>query len=268
MNTSKKVRFKSYPQNQIMLIPPSLDELISSTHAVRVVSRVIDKIDLDPLISSYSGGGASSYHPGMMLKILVYGYLNNIYSSRSIENAVKENIHFMWLSGMKRPDHNTINRFRSDRLKGVMKEVFTQVVTLLIESGHLDLKHTYTDGTKIEANANKYTFVWAKSIQTNKEKIQKQLEALWNYAEKVASDELRGNPPKDMQDLDSEKVEQTIAAINNALKNKVVDKKIKQKLNYAKKNWPEKLVEYQEKEKILGARGSYSKTVRMLLLCA
>lgn len=69
----------------------------------------------------------------------------------------------MWLSGMEKPDHNTINRFRSDRLKGVVKEVFSQVVMMLVESGHVDLQRVFTDGTKIEANANKYTFVWGKS---------------------------------------------------------------------------------------------------------
>src|SRR5690606_20089913 len=120
------------------------------------------KIDIGPLVDTFKGGGTSSYHPAMLLKILVYAYLNNVYSSRRIEAAVKENIHFMWLAGMKRPDHNTINRFRGQRLKKHIKEVFTQVVLLLMEAGHVDLKAVYTDGTKLEANANKYTFVWGK----------------------------------------------------------------------------------------------------------
>ena len=66
----------------------------------------------------------------------------------------------MWLSGMSTPDHNTINRFRSDRLKEVLLQVFTQVVLLLAQQGLLNIKELYTDGTKIEANANRYTFVW------------------------------------------------------------------------------------------------------------
>ena len=154
-----------------MLLPPSLDDLISKAHAVRVVNSVIDKIDLDPLIETFKGSGISRYHPRMLLKVLVYAYLNNIYSSRRIEAAVLESIHFMWLTGMKRPGHNTINRFRGQRLKNHIKDVFTQVVLLLMGSGHVDLKAVYTDGTKIEANANKYTFVWAKSIETNRKKM-------------------------------------------------------------------------------------------------
>jgi len=114
-----KVVFKDYSPNQILLLPPSLEEIIDPNHPVRVVNQVIDTLDLDLLIKKYHGGGCSSYHPRLMLKILVYGYLTNLYLSRKIEQAVAQNIYFMWLSGMSYPDHNTINRFRSERLKGV-----------------------------------------------------------------------------------------------------------------------------------------------------
>lgn len=156
---TRRIKFKPYNQHQLMVLPPTFDDLIPAAHPVRVVSQVIDQINLDPLLRKYKGGGSSSYHPRMLLKVLVYGYLCNIYSSRKLESATSENIHFMWLSGMEKPDHNTINRFRSDRLKGVIKKVFTQVVLLLVDSGHIDLQKVYTDGTKIEANANRYTFV-------------------------------------------------------------------------------------------------------------
>src|SRR5215217_137826 len=118
--------FKKYQPTQAFLLPPSLDELISEQHPVRVVARVIDQIDIDTLLKKYKGGGASSYHPRMLLKTLVYAYICNIYSSRKIEAALKENIHFMWLSAMNTPDHHTINRFRSERLRHVVQEVFSQ----------------------------------------------------------------------------------------------------------------------------------------------
>ena len=105
------VAFKAYQQQQAMLLPPSLDELIAGDHPVRIINQVLDKIDIDPLVKKYKGGGSSSFHPRMLLKVLVYAYINNTYSSRKIEAALKENIHFMWLSGMSKPDHNTINRF-------------------------------------------------------------------------------------------------------------------------------------------------------------
>lgn len=256
----RKVVFKQCDPGQGLLLPPSLEELIAKTHTVRVVCEVIDRIDIAPLVETFKGGGTSSYHPRMLLKVLVYAYLSNIYSSRRIEAAIKENIHFMWLAGMKRPDHHTINRFRGQRLKNHIREVFTQVVLLLMEAGHVDLKAVYTDGTKIEANANKYTFVWAKSIATNKKKMKAQLEELWDYAQGVAAEELRGEDPGEMQELDPQKVEQTIDAINAALKGKEVEKKVTQKLSYAKKNWGPNLRKYQMQESILEERGSYSKT--------
>lgn len=257
---TRRIKFKPYNQGQLMVLPPTFDDMIPGTHPVRIVNQVIDQINLDPLLRKYKGGGTSSYHPRMLLKVLVYGYLCNVYSSRKLESATQENIHFMWLSGMEKPDHNTINRFRSDRLKGVIKKVFSQVVLMLVDSGHLDLQKVYTDGTKIESNANRYTFVWGNAIKNSKERISKQLEELWEYTQKVSAEELKDTAPTSFTSIDPEKVRETIDQIDKALKDKPVPQKVKQKVRYAKKNWPEKLEEYKEKEKILGDRNSYSKT--------
>ncbi|MBA3353122.1 MAG: transposase [Blastocatellia bacterium] len=104
--------FKRYDQNQLMLIPPSYDELVPRNHPVRVVNEVIERIDIGELEASYKGGGTSSYHPRMLTKVVVYGYIRNIYSSRKLEHAVNENVHFMWLARGAKPDHNTIADFR------------------------------------------------------------------------------------------------------------------------------------------------------------
>jgi len=256
-----KVVFKTYNQLQPMLLPPSLEELIAPNHPVRVVNKVIDQLNIDPLINKYKAGGTSSFHPRMLLKVLVFAYINNIYSSRKIEEALQQNIHFMWLSAMSTPDHNTINRFRSDRLQDVLQQIFTQVVHLLVAEGLLNIKELYVDGTKIEANANRYTFVWGKSIKTNKEKIKQQLNELWQYAQKVAAEEMNDTDPTDFDKIDADKVEQTIQKINEALQEKPVDDKVKQKLKYAQKNWPANLKKYEQQEQIMGEqRNSYSKT--------
>lgn len=260
INDRTKVVFKDYSPNQILLLPPSLEEMIDPNHPVRVVNQVIDSLDIDLLIRKFKGGGCSSYHPRLLLKLLVYGYLSNQYSSRKIEQATRQNIHFMWLSAMSYPDHNTINRFRSDRLNGVLKEIFSQVVLLLVEQGTITLKEAYLDGTKIEANANRYTFVWGRSISKSKERIKKQLDELWSYAESVAREELENNEPDSFEKIDQESVLKTIESIDKSLKGKQVDKKVKQKLNYARKNWPENLKKYEQQEKTLGNRNSYSKT--------
>lgn len=255
-----KVVFKDYTPNQVMMLPPSLEELIDKNHPVRIVNQVIDRIDIDPLLKKFKGGGTSSYHPRMLLKVVVYGYLNNTYSSRRMESALKENIHFMWLSGMNKPDHNTINRFRSDRLKDVLKTVFGQVVELLVEAGHVSLKEIYTDGTKLEAQANRYTFVWGNAIKVNKAKMEAQLKELWAYAESVAAAELKDEAPQSFAPVDAQQVNEVIEKIDRALEGKPIPQKTRQKLNYARKHWPSNMERYAQQEEILDGRNSYSKT--------
>jgi len=94
-----KATFKAYTMEQPSLLPPNLEELIPAEHLVRVVNRVVDELDIEPLLEKYKGGGTSSYHPRMMLKVIVYAYTQKIYSSRKMEKALWENIGFMWISG-------------------------------------------------------------------------------------------------------------------------------------------------------------------------
>lgn len=158
--------FKAYNQGQITLFPERLDRYIPDNHPVRLVSKVVDMLDISPILKTCKGGGTGSYHPRMLLKVLVYAYLSNIYSGRKIEKALQENIHFMWLPGKQFPDFRTINNFRSKRLKGHIQKIFSEIVFMLAEWGVIDLhKIAYTDGTKIEANANRYTFVWRGSVK-------------------------------------------------------------------------------------------------------
>lgn len=132
--------FKPYNQQQILAIPPTLDELIPDSHPVRVVNEVINKLNIGPLFKAYHIKGSSSYHPQLLLKVLVYGYLTNTYSSRKLAAACRESIYFMWLSAMSYPDHNTINRFRGIRLKNALRSVFEDVVKLLAAEGLLSIE--------------------------------------------------------------------------------------------------------------------------------
>jgi transposase len=227
---------------------------------VRVVDHIIESLDLTTLLSQYSKVGNSAYHPRLMLKMLIYAYLRNIYSSRRIEEFGGNDIRFLWLNGMSCPDHNTINRFRSGRLKGVLKEVFASIVKFLVQEGLVSLETAYTDGTKIEANANRYTFVWGKSITTRIGKIAEQINELWDYAESVTKQELRDTTPMTYQEVTPEKVEQAVAMIESALEGVDTDKKVREKLKRVKKAWPEQLHRYEQQGAILGERNSYSKT--------
>ena len=102
---------------QMALMPRDMEEEIPQNHMVRKVNEAVEKIDMQTVYSQYKGGGTSSYHPRMMMKVLIYAYSEQIYSSRKIAKALKENIYFMWMSGNNRPDFRTINRFRGEILK-------------------------------------------------------------------------------------------------------------------------------------------------------
>jgi transposase len=167
--------FKEYNQDQMWLLPPSLDELIPANHLVRTVNAAIDGMDIQPLLKSYKGGGTSSYHPRMLLKVLIYAYTQKIYTSRKIAKALREDITFMWLAGNNKPDFRTINRFRAVILKEGIAAIFTGVLELLLEKGLIRFENYFLDGTKIEADANKYSYVWNKTVQRNKVKVCEQV---------------------------------------------------------------------------------------------
>ena len=253
--------WKTDHQSQLSLLPPSYDDFVPQNHPVRIVNSIVNQIDISFIEVTYKGGGTSSYHPRALLKIMIYAYLRNLYSSRKIEQALGENIHFMWLSGNIRPDHNTIANFRSGKLKGKFKKIFNQVLLLLAQQQVLNIKDIYVDGTKIEANANRYTFVWGKSMANSRERIKKQLKELWRYVETVYAEEgQRPNGPNNFDAIDPEEVAKTIDQINKALKCKKTDSKVKQKLNYAKRNWPGNIAKYNSQQEQMGGRYSMSKT--------
>ena len=180
-----KVNFKAYTMKQPQLMPPSLEEMIPGAHLVRVVNRVIEQIEIKPLLEKYKGGGTSSYHPRMLLKVIVYAYAEKIYSSRKIAKALRENVNFMWLSGGNQPDFRTINSFRGVAMKEAVRAVFSKVVELLIEEGYIKMENYFVDGTKIGANANAHKVVWAKKTRHYKERLQEQIKILLDEIEQV-----------------------------------------------------------------------------------
>lgn len=198
--------FKSYTSNDNLLLPPYLNDFISPNDSVRVVHRIIKQINLEELYRKYSSKGCSAYHPRMIPQILVYAYLRNIYSSRCIEDFCRHDISFIWFTGNVTPDHNTINRFRSSRLKGVLRTVFATIVKFLVAEGFVSLEVTCTDGTKIQANSNRYTFAWGK-IHNRISQIAEQLEEIWKYTESVTKQELRDSAPVTYQNINGRKWE-------------------------------------------------------------
>jgi transposase len=255
-----KVKFKELFQNQTALFPIDFENLISATHPVRIINSIVDKLDITSIINSYKGGGTSSYHPRMLLKVLIYGYLNNIYSCRKIENALKENIHFIWLSGQNFPDFRTINYFRGNRLKNEIEDIFRQVVLLLMDSGVVSLKEVFTDGTKIESIANRYTFVWKKTVEKQKDKLEIKIQSILSEINSAIEEDNLEKEEVAPVSLTSEELNRRVQEINEKLKKKATSKSIKKKVAKLQNESLPKLAEYEKHLQIMGNRNSYSKT--------
>jgi len=163
-----------------LVLPLNLNVFIPDNDSVRLVSQIVDELDFRKLNLTYSSKGRNpSVKPRILFSILIYAYMNGIYSSRQIEKACKRDINFMWLlMGYPAPDHNTIDRFRRDRLSGCLDELFAQFVEKLYEWDEISFENLYIDGTKIEANANKYSFVWKKAVEKNSAKQAAKVAAL------------------------------------------------------------------------------------------
>ena len=253
-----KLAIKSDNRKQNLLLPPSLDELVPENHMVRVVDAVIDRLDISGILSTYRGGGNSAFNPKMMLKVLVFAYLSNVYSSRRIEELLKRDIYFMWLAGMKRPDFRTINYYRGKRLKEGFDAVFTQVVELLHEEGFVSLKVQYIDGTKIESVANKYTFVWRGSVEKHDAKLKAKTEAVLRQIEQSHAIETQENPVA--EELTAEEVTQRVERIKAKVDKDNLNKEERKAIKRIETDAVPRMNRYREQLATMGARNSYSKT--------
>ena len=160
-------------QTYQLVLPLSLEGLVPKDDSVRLLSHELEELDYTLLYQAYSAKGRNpAVDPKTMFKILTYAYSQNIYSSRKIESACRRDINFLWLlAGQKAPDHSTIARFRTGFLAEACEGLFYQMVRRLARMGELGQETVFIDGTKLEACANKYTFVWKKSVGKWEEKM-------------------------------------------------------------------------------------------------
>ncbi len=261
--------FKPYEQDQPDLIPRTWIELIPEGHLVRFVNKVIEGFPLQELIASYPGGGASAYHPLMMLKIILYAYVNKIYTSRMIAKAVRENIHFIWLSGAKQPDFRTINRFRSSKLKGIIDTLFYELLKVLMREGKVTFDNYFLDGTKIESKANRYTFVWGKATAKFEARLDEEVKKLSKEIDRLEADENERFGESDLpemsgsSDISAEDIKEIAERIKKILENKAHDKdetEVKKKLKKVETDYLPRKLKYAHHRKVLAGRNSYSKT--------
>ena len=262
---STKLHTKSYSNNDrlFFLLNPSED--IADNDPVRVVDAIVEGLDLREFGKLYKERGRCPYHPKMMLKIILYAYMNNIYSCRRIEKAVRRDIHYIWLAAQERPDHATINRFRN-RVKGEINNIFTQTVLLLAERGFITLDVEYVDGTKIESKANKYTFVWRKGVERNRARLQEKIRALLGRIDDVIAQDKAAETER--VEFTPESLTSLIGELKDSLaaepepEGKERKKKRREKKRQIKQleKHRDKLDEYAGRLEATGGRNSMSKT--------
>ena len=259
-----KLHTKSYNNNRLFLtVNPDTD--IPQNDPVRIVDAIVEGLDLCGFKKLYRERGRCAYHPKMMLKVILYAYMNNIYSCRKIEKAVQRDIHYIWLAAQERPDFVTINRFRN-RVKDEINNIFTQTVLLLADRGFITLDVEYIDGTKIESRANKYTFVWRKTVVRNRARLQEKIRMLLRQIDEViAQDKTAGTEPVEFT---PEALTSLVGELRDSLASEPepADKEHKKVRRQRKRLIKElerhrdKLNEYDSRLEQIGERNSMSKT--------
>jgi transposase len=258
--------YTEFNESYQLVLPLNLEGLIPEDDSVRLLSHILEGLNYKKLYQAYSSNGRkTAVEPQTMFKIITYAYSQNIYSSRKIEKACKRDINFRWLlAGQTPPDHCAINRFRKHYLKDeVIDDLFYQQINYLAKMKEIEFENLFVDGTKIEANANRYTFVWKKAIKKNEEKMFSKIQELITQINKeeqkdfvITSENLMEDLTTIIQWLTDEKKAREIHFVHGIGKRKTQVQR-----------WFEKLMEFKErKEKYdfgqrqMEGRNSYSKT--------
>lgn len=261
---STKLHTKFY-NNKRLFLTVNPNEDIAENDPVRVVDAIVEGLDLREFKKLYHEKGRCPYHPKMMLKIILYAYMNNIYSCRKMERAVQRDIHYIWLAAQERPDFVTINRFRN-RVKKEINNIFTQVVLVLADKGFITLDVEYIDGTKIESKANKYTFVWRKTVEKNRAKLQEKIRVLLGQIDdavaqdKASETEKVDFTPDTLTSLITELQDSLSAEPESADKERQKRRREKKRLVKELEKHRDKLGEYDGRLEQIGERNSMSKS--------
>ena len=176
--------FRAINRDTGFLLPPSVDEWLPQRHLARFVVEVIDGLDLSELVKAYRGSGSASYHPAMLLGLLVYGYATKVFSSRAIERATHDSVAFRFITGNDHPDHDTIAAFRK-RFLGQIEALFVEVLKLARTMGMLKLGTVALDGTKVHANASRHSALSYGHAKKIEKQLKKEVQQLLRLAEQA-----------------------------------------------------------------------------------
>ena len=258
-------KYTQVPKIYQLKLPLELDTYIPDDAVVRLVSYLLEELNYSKLHQAYSTQGRKSkIPPRILFKIIVLGYLKNLYSSRKIAEACRETLSFMWLlEGYEPPSHQLINSFRKDRLtQDILEDLFYQFIHQLVLAGEIELMNLFIDGTKIEANANRYTFVWKKSISKYEAKLHEKVPSLFTQLDKqlgfsclFSSEDIQGSLELAFYFLKKEKDIQKINFVYGKGKRKTPFQRLYEKTEeYLKRQH-----QYTRSHAIFKERNSYSK---------
>lgn len=258
---------KNYSLNQSgyqLKLPLNIETIIPEDDSERLLSQFVEAMDLTDLYSTYER--INSVSPRTLLKIVLYSYMNGDYSSRSMELNCKRDINFMFLlEGAPAPDHATFARFRSIHFAPCSKRILAEMSNTLFDLGEISGETIFIDGTKIEASANKYTFVWKKAVTKNQGKLLIKLadfvaecEQLYDIKIVYGSTIKMKHVKKLRKKLYTLKESENVVFVHGIGKRKTpLQKRIETLEDYLFR-----LKEYNQKIHICGERNSYSKTDR------
>jgi len=173
-------------RDQMLLLPPSVDELLPTDHLARFVVEVVDQLDISTILSKYEARarGSNPYHPAMLLALLFYGYTTGVMSSRRIERACRFDLAFRFIAAGAAPDHDTVANFRRNNLKEIAA-LFHEILRIAREMGFLKVGSVAVDGTKVKANASRHAAVSYKRAKEIEARLRAEVERLMKMAEEA-----------------------------------------------------------------------------------
>jgi len=249
--------FRSDDLNQALLLPPSLHDWLPEKHLARFLVDVVEMLDLDPIFASYEAKdsrGRAAYAPGMMLRLLLYGYCIGVYSSRKIETRTYEDVAFRYLSADEHPDHDTIADFRKRHLEA-LAGLFKQALLLCKKAGLVKLGHVAIDGTKIKANASKHKAMSYDHMGETEQRLKQEIDALLKQADETdAAEDAQYGKGKRGDELPDElaRRESRLAKLEKAKAE--VEQEARQKAEEKRAAAEAKLAERREKEEQTGKK--------------
>lgn len=260
--------------NQLIL-PLDLEVKLQENDIAFHIHHLVESIPNMAFTSFLRSSGCPAYHPRMMLKLILCGYTQSAFSGRKIEGLAKDSIRMMWLAQGYEPSYRTINRFRiHPEMKTLLRQCFIQFRCQLIEEKLIDQEAIFIDGTKIEANANKFTFVWKKAIEKHRTRLIEKSNQVYNelLANKIIP-EMTREQEQQLSDVElneiAEKLESVVEEYTEAIiqaedvtERKQLRRQRKRPKQMVKqvREWIGRKQKYEKDLEILGARNSYSKT--------